>query len=86
MAWTGTQAWTGADPWADNIPPTPPVLTVTVVTSTRNDLAWTAIPAASSYDIERNGTVLAYGYAGTTYSDTAATSGGTDTYRVRAVD
>lgn len=86
MAWSGTGAWTGTDLWSDSIPPAPLTLTVTPVTGTRNDLTWTAIPAASSYDVERNGTVIAYALAGTSYSDTAATSGGTDSYRVRAVD
>lgn len=84
MAWVGSQGWIGAEPWGDARPPAVPILTVTVVTSTRNDLSWTPIPGAL-YDIERNGTVLVYGYAGTTYSDTAATNGGTDSYRIRAV-
>jgi hypothetical protein len=86
MVWTGTQAWTGTDLWADAAVPAPLTLTVSVITSTRNDLSWTAIPAASSYDIERNGTVIVYGNVGATYSDTAATAGSTDSYRVRAVD
>jgi hypothetical protein len=86
MVWTGTQAWTGTDLWADAAVPAPLTLTVSVITSTRNDLSWTAIPAASGYDVERNGTVLVYGTATTSYSDTTATAGSTDSYRVRAVD
>lgn len=86
MPWTGTASYLGTDVWSDTAPPAPLTLTVTVISSTQNNLSWTLIPAASSYDIERNGSVLAYNVVGTTYSDTAATSGVTDTYRVRAVE
>jgi hypothetical protein len=86
MVWTGTQAWTGTDLWADAAVPAPLTLTVTPVTSTRNDLLCTAISGASSNDFERNGTVIVYGNPSNSYSDTAATAGSTDSYRARAVD
>jgi hypothetical protein len=40
---------------------------------------------ASGYDVERDGTVIAYDLSDTSYSDTGLTPSTSYTYRVRAV-
>jgi hypothetical protein len=65
----------------------PTSLTATAVSSSQVNLSWTA-PAGTptSYDIERDGTVVHNtGTATTSWSDTGRTSGVTYTYRVAAV-
>lgn len=86
MAWVGTDAWTGTDAFPPfEAPPTPLTLTATVISASQIDLSWTAVPAASGYDIERDGTVIVYGRTATTYSDTGL-SAGSHSYRVRSVE
>ncbi|MFN2638157.1 MAG: fibronectin type III domain-containing protein, partial [Gemmatimonadaceae bacterium] len=62
----------------------PPVLTVIPVSSTQINLSWTAVSGATSYDIERNGSVVVSKTTGTTYSDTGLTPDTTYTYRIRS--
>jgi hypothetical protein len=65
--------------------PVPTGLTATPVSATRIDLAWTAVPAATGYDIERDGVIVATDHPSTSYSDTGRTAGTAHTYRVRTV-
>lgn len=84
-AWTGAaDASTSTLTVATSVAP-PTNLAVTPVTPTRLDVSWTAASGALGYDVERDGTVIVSGQAGTTYSDTGLTPGQTYSYRVRSV-
>lgn len=63
---------------------TPQGLTGTAVTSTQIDLEWRTVTTATSYDIERDGSILVNGHTTNTYSDTGLTAGATYVYRVRS--
>lgn len=49
------------------------------------DLSWDAVSAASGYDVERDGQIIAYDVVATTYVDSDAEPGVEYAYRVRAV-
>jgi hypothetical protein len=61
-------------------------LALTPVGGTQIDLSWDAIPDVTSYDIERDGELIAVGVTDLTYSDTGLSSNGNYGYRVRAVE
>jgi hypothetical protein len=63
----------------------PSGLTAVAVSQTQINVSWTAVPGATSYELERDGSVIA-SQAGTTYSDTGLGVGTAHTYRVRAVE
>ena len=69
--------------------PIPGAFSLTVLpecsgTATRNRLTWTASANATSYDIYRNGALYASSIAGTTYTNTAVTTGTSYAYYVKA--
>lgn len=69
--------------------PIPGAFTLTVTpecsgTSTRNRLTWTASANATSYDLYRNGALYASNITGTTYTNTAVTTGTSYSYYVKA--
>lgn len=90
----GGTTWTGSLSTANVIlvtvvlqPPAtsgPTGLTATVISSSRIDLAWTAVSGATGYDVERNGVVVA-SPATNSYSDTGLTPSTSYNYRVRSV-
>jgi hypothetical protein len=63
----------------------PQNLQATAVSDDQIDLTWTAILAASGYDIERDGLVVASDHPTASYSDTGLDPDTLYTYRVRAV-
>jgi hypothetical protein len=63
----------------------PTGLTVTVISQSQLDVSWDAVPSATGYDIERDGSVIVTSHATTSYSDTGLTAGTAYSYRVRAV-
>ncbi|NHM01439.1 N-acetylmuramoyl-L-alanine amidase [Flavobacterium difficile] len=75
---------------ASNCNPIPGAFTITVTpecsgTGTpRNKLTWTASANATSYNVYRNGVLYASSLTGTTYTNTAVTSGTTYSYYVVA--
>lgn len=48
-------------------------------------LSWSAVSGATSYEVERDGVVVATGITGTSWVDTSASSGVARRYRVRAI-
>jgi len=75
---------------ADTTPPSQPTnLAGVAVSPTRIDLSWspsTDNVAVATYQVLRNGGVLANAVAGTTYSDTSAQPGNSYSYAVKARD
>lgn len=65
--------------------PTPTGLTSTYVGSRQIDLSWSPVTEASSYQVERDGLLIASGVLTTDYSDTNLDPATVYTYRVRAV-
>lgn len=64
----------------------PPLnLTATPVSASRVDLDWDPVMGAGSYDVERDGAVIAYSVTATSYSDTGLTAATEYSYRVRSV-
>lgn len=63
----------------------PDGLTATVVSATQVRVSWSMLAGAVSYDLERNGSVIATGLLSTTYLDTGLTPGTAYTYNVRSV-
>ncbi len=61
-----------------------PVLSGSLATDTEASLSWPAVSGAKTYEVERNGAVIATGVTGTTYADAALSPGTTYKYRVRA--
>jgi N-acetylmuramoyl-L-alanine amidase len=70
--------------------PIPGAFTLTVTPecsgtgSPRNKLSWTASSNATAYNVYRNGVLYASSISGTTYTNTAVTTGTTYTYYVKA--
>lgn len=60
-------------------------LIATAVSGSQIDLTWDALDYATAYDIERDGSIIAYDVATNSYSDTGLTAETLYTYRVRAV-
>lgn len=48
-------------------------------------LSWSAVSGAASYSIEKNGTIVATGITATTWTDTSASAGVGNRYRVQSV-
>lgn len=84
---TGTHVWagtaTGAAPGSGPLLP-PTGLSATPVSASQIDLSWNAATGATGYDIERDGAVIVFNHAATSYSDTGLTESTTYTYRVRS--
>lgn len=75
-------------PSAQTVPAPPasaPVLTATVVSSTRIDLSWTEVAGATGYEVHR-GSVLVYNGTERQASDTGLSPASGHCYRVRAVN
>lgn len=66
-------------------PATPTALAATAVSTTQVNLAWNASAGASQYEVVRGATTIGT-TASTSFSDTAAPSGATSVYKVRALD
>lgn len=58
-------------------------LTHGLLTVTRVDLTWDAAQRAASYEVERDGSIIATGVSGTAYSDTTVAPLTSYSYRVR---
>jgi len=70
-----------------SIPLAPANLTATSASSGEVDLSWAASATSGvTYTVVRNGTAVAIGLAGTTYSDTGLTASTTYSYTVEAVN
>jgi hypothetical protein len=86
--WTGTLSTANAILWTVVLQPPattgPTGLTATPVTSSRIDLAWTAVSGATGYDVERNSVIVA-SPATNAYSDTGLSPSTLYSYRVRSV-
>lgn len=81
-----TQAPADAAYTGDRLSVLPPDgLSATVASTTEIDLTWFRLAGAVSYDLERNGVVIATGLTGLSYSDTGLTPGTTYTYNIRSV-
>lgn len=63
----------------------PTGLSATAISSTAIDVSWTAGAGAASYDVERDGVIVASSFVGTTYHDTGLTPATLYSYRVRSV-
>lgn len=61
-------------------------LTVTATTSSTVSLSWTSAANATTYTVERNGTVIASGLTATMYVDTGLAASSTFTYNVAGVN
>lgn len=66
-------------------PPVPQNLTATAVSSSEIDLAWSASPGATSYNVYRNNVKVATGVLVTSFQDTALPSNTLESYNVTAV-
>jgi hypothetical protein len=86
--WTGTLSTANAILWTVALLPlatgAPTGLTATPITSSRIDLAWNAVSGAVTYDVERNGVIVA-SPATNAYSDTGLLPSTLYSYRVRSV-
>jgi len=67
------------------LPPLQSSIKATAFSSTRIDLVWAAATGATSYDIERDGTVIVNSLAATSYSDTGLAAASSHSYRIRSV-
>lgn len=66
-------------------PPATPTLAATIASATQVNLSWTNVANESGYRLQRDGVEIATPAADTSsFQDTAATAGGTHTYRVQA--
>lgn len=63
----------------------PTGLSATPISSSEIDLAWTAAAGASSYDVERDGTIVIPSVVGTAFADTGLSPSTLYSYRVRSV-
>jgi hypothetical protein len=80
--WTGSAAGSVGTPAGWSIPPN--VLATTTGPSTIT-VTWDDVPAATGYDVERNGTVIVYNHPDSPYNDSGLNSDTLYSYRVRAV-
>lgn len=86
--WTGTLSTANAMLWTVALLPLiasgPTGLTATPVSSSEIDLTWNAVSGALTYDVERNGTIVA-SPATNSLNDTGLVPNTAYTYRVRSV-
>jgi hypothetical protein len=82
---TGALVVTGSANGTNVLPLTAPQNLLAAAGDQQVDLSWDAVGAAGSYDVERDGEVVAYGVLPNSYSDTTASAGVQHAYRVRAV-
>jgi len=94
LAATGTAAHTGTASLSGpgelsasaELPLTVPTgLVATAISTTQIDLIWDAVAAASAYDVERDGQLIATDVLTTSFSDIGLDQGEQHAYRVRAV-
>lgn len=86
--WTAQLSSANAILWTVILQPlafsAPTGLTATPISSSRIDLAWTAVVGATGYNVERDAAIIATAVATNSYSDTGLAPASTHTYRVQA--
>jgi len=80
--WSATATGSVSTPVGWSIPPN---VLATTTGQTTITVTWDDVPAATGYDVERNGTVIAYDHPDSPYNDSGLDPDTLYSYRVRAV-